>query len=661
MVKETQLYDLLEVSTEADEQEIRRAYKTLALKYHPDKQPTSNDEDREKMTEMFKAVSKAYDILSDSNKRYLYDTYGEEVAANPQEQTSVFSTDNHHYDHNARNFPYHRHHQQHHYSNGQDHQSHGPGFPSAFSVHDMMNSHFSNTNEIFNHIFNDFGTTNLMNKIGTPFGTFGNDNNNFHQDRNNNRNHNSSNHNNGLVKGKDIMDTVYCSLLDYYNGKHIKMSLCKRVKCPKCKGSGGLKVYTCNDCCGSGYIINESRNGMMYQRTQSTCGRCQGTGEFIPAKYICDECGGNKLVDTKVIFDVRSPRGVSDGYRVVFPNAADEGVKIIPGDVVLTFKDDPNDKILKYKRFGNDLLTTISIPLVKALCGGRISLNHIDGKQINIFVACGEIKSASELKVLKGYGMPIHEPSSSSKPDSVNNNKNKRENKGNTKSENTSGNMSNNAENNNDNEDNSDEDMEYGDLIIKFDISFPDITAFSSKRVDLLSKVLGSNFPSESIQLGGVSSSSSSDDIPSSADDLSSFRMGSRNESSMSSLAKNMKLSDSDTNSGNIDLSKKRVFDAENDEIRYRSSTSDDGKVRSPSARAEKIAANAVRLQDLPDPKKRGLKLQDFPNVGADILYEELDLTKPKLTTSAAAAATAADITDAGENPYKRMKGNDFS
>ena len=520
-----------------------------------------------------------------------------------------------------------------------------------------MNSHFSNTNDIFNHIFNDFGSNNFMNNFKAPFGMFDNGNN---INNNNNNNNNSfkegTSHKNTMAKGKDIMDTVNCSLLDYYNGKHIKMSLCKRVKCPKCKGCGGLKIYTCNDCCGTGYIINETRNGMMYQRTQSTCARCQGTGEFIPAKYICDECGGNQLIDTKVIFDFKSPRGVSDGYRVVFPRAADEGVNLIPGDVVITLKDNPNDSVSKYKRFGNNLLTTISVPLVKALCGGHISLEHLDGKKVDIFIACGELKSANEFKVLKGYGMPIHKHSSSK-----NNN---------NKSENTSGNMSSssvsvNIENGDD--DSNGGKPKFGDLIIKFDITFPDITAFSNKRVDLLGKVLGSSFPKDGLQLGGVSSSSSSEDISSSADDLSSFHMGSRNQSSMSSLAKNLKLSDSDTtasnsnsNSNNIDISKKRALDAENDDIRYRSSHSDDsGRVRAPLARPGKTSnAHTIRLQDLDEDFKTRLTAHDFPSVAADVFYEEPDRAA---STKDSNALHTDEPMDTRGNPFKRTKGGNGS
>ncbi|ORC89389.1 putative DnaJ protein [Trypanosoma theileri] len=71
MVKETEYYELLEIVTDASEHEIKRAYRRLALRYHPDKNP-GDDEAAEK----FKRISHAYEVLSDADKRRLYDQHG---------------------------------------------------------------------------------------------------------------------------------------------------------------------------------------------------------------------------------------------------------------------------------------------------------------------------------------------------------------------------------------------------------------------------------------------------------------------------------------------------------------------------------------------------------------------------------------------------------
>jgi len=64
-------YEVLEVSRSASQDEIKKAYRSLAMKYHPDRNP--GDQDAE---EAFKETAEAYEALGDSKKRELYDTYG---------------------------------------------------------------------------------------------------------------------------------------------------------------------------------------------------------------------------------------------------------------------------------------------------------------------------------------------------------------------------------------------------------------------------------------------------------------------------------------------------------------------------------------------------------------------------------------------------------
>uniref|UniRef100_A0A7N1A6H8 J domain-containing protein n=1 Tax=Kalanchoe fedtschenkoi TaxID=63787 RepID=A0A7N1A6H8_KALFE len=68
-------YNILKVNRNASEDDLRKSYRRLAMIWHPDKNPTRKSEAEAK----FKQISEAYDVLSDPQKRQIYDLYGEEA------------------------------------------------------------------------------------------------------------------------------------------------------------------------------------------------------------------------------------------------------------------------------------------------------------------------------------------------------------------------------------------------------------------------------------------------------------------------------------------------------------------------------------------------------------------------------------------------------
>ncbi|KAF8327212.1 X-domain of DnaJ-containing-domain-containing protein [Cantharellus anzutake] len=79
-------YDLLGVKADVGDAELKKAYRKMAIRYHPDKNPSPDAE------EMFKEISKAYQILSDPNLRASYDKNGKKMAdqINPTDDTQGF-------------------------------------------------------------------------------------------------------------------------------------------------------------------------------------------------------------------------------------------------------------------------------------------------------------------------------------------------------------------------------------------------------------------------------------------------------------------------------------------------------------------------------------------------------------------------------------------
>ena len=65
-------YKILGISRNATEEDVKKAYRKMALRFHPDKNKSAGAEEK------FKEIAEAYEVLSDKRKRDVYDKYGEE-------------------------------------------------------------------------------------------------------------------------------------------------------------------------------------------------------------------------------------------------------------------------------------------------------------------------------------------------------------------------------------------------------------------------------------------------------------------------------------------------------------------------------------------------------------------------------------------------------
>ncbi|KAF2459771.1 hypothetical protein BDY21DRAFT_177849 [Lineolata rhizophorae] len=323
MVKETKFYDILGVSPTASDSELKSAYRKGALKWHPDKN-SHNPETADK----FKELSRAYEILSDSQKRQLYDQYGEEGL------------------------------------------EHGGASAGGMAAEDLFAQFFGG---------------------GGGFGGM----------------FSGGMRDTGPKKARTISHVHKVSLEDIYKGKVSKLALQKSVICPKCDGRGGKEgaVKKCAGCDGRGTKTMMRQMGPMIQRYQTVCPDCNGEGETMRDKDRCRTCAGKKTIVERKVLHVHVDRGVKSGTRIEFRGEGDQLPGVEPGDVVFEIEQKPHPR---FQRKDDDLFYHCEIDLLTALAGGRIHIEHLDERWLEVDIIPGEVISPGETKVIRGQGMPSY-------------------------------------------------------------------------------------------------------------------------------------------------------------------------------------------------------------------------------------------------------------
>lgn len=373
MVKDTKLYDVLGIAPDSNNADIKKAYRINALKYHPDKNNHSKDS-----TEKFQEITKAYEILYDTNKRALYDKYGEEGI---NSNTTID--------------------------------------PSSSRPSNFAEQAFSmRADDLFSQFFGDsfFGSSNSSSFPGTS-SSFYHQQQQQQQNQQQQQQSSSSYFNNSQQqqqkqyhyqqrpkrRGVDINHKLSVTLEELYQGKSTKLALTKTVLCVKCDAKGGDHIKACAQCKGRGIVVVSKQMGPLIQRFESTCRACRGSGEFISEKDRCSNCLGAKTVEERKVLKLEIPPGSFHGETITFKGEGDQGVDIIAGDVVVTLEEKPHPD---FKRQYDDLVMNWKVDLLTALAGGSFGVHHINNQWLKVEIIPGEIIRPNSLKTIKGYGMP---------------------------------------------------------------------------------------------------------------------------------------------------------------------------------------------------------------------------------------------------------------
>lgn len=309
-------YDILGVSKNATQDEIKRAYRKLSIKYHPDHQHGKSESEKKEAEEKFKELSEAYSVLENSDKRAQYDQFG--------------------------------------FNGPSFRNSHGFG---GFDMSDFMKSHGSMFEDLFGNDFNGFGS---------PFGFNG-----FQKSRSSSNKKSAPNYN--LPEdGLDVKAKINLKFKDVINGcvKAFDIKLTK--PCEKCHSTGideSQQSTECPYCHGTGQTVKTVQNGMFISQTVRPCSHCNGTGYTTKE---CSCCHGKKRVECKQHIEVKIPKGVDTGDRMRVLGKGQCGVN--GGKNGNLYLDIVVDKQNIFERDGLNLTTTIHINPIVATLGGKVKV-----------------------------------------------------------------------------------------------------------------------------------------------------------------------------------------------------------------------------------------------------------------------------------------------
>ncbi|HEX2582741.1 MAG TPA: molecular chaperone DnaJ [Chlamydiales bacterium] len=294
-------YATLGISKGASPEEIKKAYRKRALECHPDRNPGDP-----KAEATFKQVSEAYEVLSDDNKKRIYDQYGEEGLR------------------------------------GAGMGGGGGGFPGGG---------FSSMEEALRTFMGAFGGRGgggdesvFDSFFGGGFGGEAEES--------------------GPRKGASKKTTIKITFEEAAAGTEKELSIQNFISCSACNGLGAKSragIKTCAPCQGKGQII-QSRG---FFSMSSTCHNCGGAGQVITDP--CKECRGAGRVKEKQRIKIKIPAGVDNGMRLKMSGYGDAGeAGGQPGDLFVYIEVESHSA---FQREGDDVLLEVPITFVEAALG----------------------------------------------------------------------------------------------------------------------------------------------------------------------------------------------------------------------------------------------------------------------------------------------------
>src|SRR5687767_2018991 len=325
MAQTKDFYAVLGVPSTATQDEIKKAYRKLAKKYHPD----ANASDP-KAAEKFKEISEANTVLSDAGKRKQYD----EMRRLGAFDFGGFGG--------------------------------GSGGPSARRSSSRASSSGANPNINFQDF--DIGG---LGGLGDLFGSI------FNNSREQARP-------SGPQRGQNIETSLEIPFRTAARGGKVNVDLEVNEECATCRGSGaapGATMKICPECSGRG-SVSFGQGGFAVNRP---CPVCLGRGQ-VPSQP-CGTCNGAGEVRTRKKVLISVPPGVDTGSKIRLKGQGGKGsANGPPGDLLITFNV-LADKF--YQRQGLDIIANLPLNIAQATLGSKVSVTTLDAKKVVIKIPPG--------------------------------------------------------------------------------------------------------------------------------------------------------------------------------------------------------------------------------------------------------------------------------
>jgi molecular chaperone DnaJ len=313
-------YQILGVKKDAKADEIKKSYRKLARKFHPDVNP--NDKAAE---EKFKEVQEAYDVLSDDKKRKVFDRFG--YYNDNLDADSPFGAGANAGGAGAAGFDF-------------------SGFDFS-GTSGSSGGGSSSFRDIFSDLFGGSGGPQARREPEAPRPM--------------------------PKRGRDIEIPLALSFEESFTGLTTNITVNRSEQCSRCNGAGdtGGPVVTCTTCKGTGQVMG---TGGRLQFSQP-CPDCEGTGR---RRTPCSLCNGKGVTPKTEQVKIRIPAGVDTGSRVRIPKKGHGGrLGAEPGDLFI-LTNVGKHKFLERK--GDNIYVTVPITVPEAALGTKIEVPTVEGK-----------------------------------------------------------------------------------------------------------------------------------------------------------------------------------------------------------------------------------------------------------------------------------------